>query len=71
VHVVEGIYHIQNVNAYMSRLKGWMARFTQAEPSSTAGVATKYLKSYLGLRRTIEREGQRLTPQRWIVCALG
>lgn len=62
VHVVEGIYHIQNVNAYTSRLKGWMARFN--------GVATKYLKSYLGWRRMIEREGGRLTPQRWIACAL-
>ena len=62
VHVVEGLYHIQNVNAYMSRLKGWMARFN--------GVATKYLPSYLGWRRTIEREAKRLTPQRWIVCAL-
>ena len=63
VHVVEGIYHIQNVNAYMSRLKGWMARFK--------GVATKYLKSYLGWRRQIEREGQHLTPQSWIACAPG
>lgn len=63
VHVVDGIYHIQNVNGYMSRLKGWMARFN--------GVATKYLKSYLGWRRMIEREASSLTPQRWIVCALG
>ena len=30
-----GIYHIQNVNNYGSRLKGWMRRFN--------GVATKYL----------------------------
>ena len=35
-----GTYHIQNVNAYISRLKGWMHRFR--------GVATKYLPSYLG-----------------------
>lgn len=34
-----GVYHIQNVNAYHSRLKGWMERFK--------GVSTKYLE-YLG-----------------------
>ena len=37
---VKGIYHIQNVNNYDSRLKSWMRRFN--------GVATKYLDSYLG-----------------------
>ena len=60
--VVDGIYHIQNVNAYMSRLKGWMRPFN--------GVATKYLKSYLGWFRMIEREGDHLTPRRSIACAL-
>ena len=39
----DGSYHIQNVNAYISRLKQWMARFK--------AVATKYLASYLGWRR--------------------
>jgi transposase-like protein len=34
-----GVYHIQNVNAYHSRLKGWMQRFR--------GVATKYLDNYM------------------------
>ncbi len=38
-HVYEG-FHIQNVNAYTSRLKGWMAPFN--------GVASRYLGSYLG-----------------------
>lgn len=33
------IHHIQNVNNYHSRLKGWMQRFN--------GVATKYLEHYL------------------------
>ena len=37
---VRGLYHIQNVNNYHSRLKGWMDRFN--------GVATKYLDHYLG-----------------------
>ncbi|EDL65561.1 Hypothetical protein, CF-32 family [Bacillus sp. SG-1] len=36
---VKGLYHIQNVNNYHSRLKGWMDRFN--------GVATKYLDHYL------------------------
>jgi hypothetical protein len=36
---VRGFYHIQNVNNYHSRLKGWMDRFN--------GVATKYLDHYL------------------------
>lgn len=36
---VKGLYHIQNVNNYHSRLKGWMQRFN--------GVATKYLNHYL------------------------
>ncbi len=48
-----GVYHIQNVNAYESRLKQWLRRFR--------GVATRYLPSYLGWRRMIDREGDRLT----------
>lgn len=36
---VKGVYHIQNVNNYHSRLKGWIDRFN--------GVATKYLDHYL------------------------
>src|SRR5918996_5011073 len=40
--VIAGVYHIQNVNAYDSRLKGWMHRFH--------GVATQYLENYLGWR---------------------
>lgn len=39
VERVRGIYHIQNVNNYHSRLKGWIQRFN--------GVATKYLDHYL------------------------
>jgi transposase-like protein len=44
---VDGAFHIQNVNAYHSRLKSWMRRFH--------GVATKYLQNYLGWRRMLER----------------
>jgi hypothetical protein len=47
IRVVGGVYHVQNVNAYDSRLKGWMQRFQ--------GVATKYLESYLGWFRAIDR----------------
>ena len=57
-----GSYHIQNVNAYISRLKQWLARFK--------GVATHYLPSYLGWRRLIEREGEALSPARFITHAL-
>lgn len=39
-------FHIQNVNAYISRLKTWMSRFN--------GVGTKYLQNYLGWRRLFE-----------------
>lgn len=38
-YVKKGIYHLQNVNNYHKRLKGWMNRFQ--------GVATKYLDNYL------------------------
>lgn len=47
IRVVGGVYHVQNVNAYDSRLKGWMQRFH--------GVATKHLESYLGWFRAIDR----------------
>lgn len=55
-----GSYHIQNVNAYISRLKEWLRRFK--------GVATHYLPSYLGWRRMIERE-HNLTPARIVMQA--
>ena len=52
---VRGTFHIQNVNAYDSRLKGWIRRFH--------GVATKYLKNYLGWRRLLERYPAGLTAE--------
>lgn len=60
-HVWRG-YHIQNVNAYTSRLKTWMNRFR--------GVATKYLDSYLGWRRRIDRDGDDLPADRWLIAAV-
>jgi len=50
VYVVDNIFHIQNLNAYISRLKKWMVRFN--------GVATKYLKNYLGWRRLLEKQSK-------------
>ena len=59
-----GAYHIQNVNGYHRRFKGWMAPFN--------GVASKYLKSYLGWHRFKDRDGDRLTAEQCIyaACAL-
>jgi transposase-like protein len=47
---VRGPWHIQNVNAYHSRFKGWLQRFK--------GVATSYLPNYLGWFRTLDRNVQ-------------
>lgn len=53
----DGAFHIQNVNAYDSRLKRWISRFY--------GVATKYLANYLGWRRLLERYGNGINP---LIC---
>jgi transposase-like protein len=58
-----GIYHIQNVNNYGSRLKTWMRRFN--------GVATRYLDSYLGWHRINDREGSTLNASRMLAAAWG
>jgi len=50
-YIKEKIY----VNAYDSRLKGWMKHFN--------GVATKYLESYLGWMCMLDRE-KNLTAER-------
>jgi len=61
--VRQGAFHIQNVNAYHSRLKSWMTRFH--------GVATRYLPNYLGWRRMLERYQQRIQPVHCIQEAVG
>ena len=62
--VIAGVYHIQNVNAFDSRLKNWMRRFH--------GVATKYLDSYLGWFRTLDRSAATgLIPASFLVSACG
>jgi transposase-like protein len=63
IRVIEGAFHIQNVNAYDSRLKEWIRRFH--------GVATKYLESYLGWRRMLERYRQNISPTFCLHEALG
>ncbi len=60
---VFGDYHIQNVNNYCSRRKGWMLRFR--------GVATKYLDSYLGWHRADDREGNTQSASRVLAAAWG
>lgn len=57
-----GVFHIQNVNAYDSRLKNWMLRFH--------GVATKYLNHYLGWRRMLERH-RLISPEQCVFEASG
>ena len=44
--VLEGVFHIQHVNAYHSHLKQWIVHVFH-------GVATKYLPHYLGWRRLL------------------
>jgi len=62
--VIAGVYHIQNVNAFDSRLKNWIRRFQ--------GVATKYLDSYLGWFRTLDRSATTgLAPASLLALAVG
>lgn len=63
LRVQEAAFHIQNVNAYHSRLKSWMVRFH--------GVATKYLVNYLGWRRMLERYTKRIQPEFCLQEAVG
>jgi transposase-like protein len=63
IRVVGKVYHVQNVNAYDSRLKLWMNRFH--------GVATHYLANYLGWRRLIDRTHDVLSPRDVMLAALG
>lgn len=63
IRVIAGVYHVQNVNAYDSRLKDWIRRFK--------GVSTHYLDSYLGWFRTIDRtRGGSLQPASLLALAV-
>lgn len=46
LRIIEGVFHLQNVNAYHSHLKKWISEVFH-------GVATKYLSHYLGWRRAL------------------
>ena len=63
IKVVGKVYHVQNVNAYGSRLKEWMIRFH--------GVATHNLANYLGWRRLIDPAHGTLSPRAVLFAALG
>lgn len=69
VNLAQGIrirrpaFHVQNVNAYHSRWKGWMQRFH--------GVATRYLDHYLGWHRMLDAVGHAATPHRILAAARG
>jgi transposase-like protein len=59
---VKGAIHVQNVNAYHSRFREWMARFH--------GVATHYLPNYLGWRWAVD--AQRIdSPETMLKAAIG
>src|SRR5690242_12992825 len=62
IRVRDGAFHIQNVNAYHGRLKGWMDRFN--------GVATRYLPHYLGWRRALERTAEPSASKTWLLAAV-
>ena len=57
------VTHIQNANAYHSRLKEWMRWFH--------GVATRYLDHYVGWRRMIETFGEHLNSALWLTLSAG
>ena len=61
-HGGRGQWHVQNVNAYTTRLKNWLHRFH--------GVATKYLANYLGWRRILDRSQDLVTSQQFLFHAL-
>lgn len=63
IRVVEGVFHIQNVNAYHHRLKEWMVRFH--------GVATKYLPNYLGWYRIMDARGKNIPSPTFLRTAIG
>ena len=56
--VIDGIFHLQHVNSYHGHLKLWITGVFH-------GVATKYLKHYLGWRRKLT-ERIPLTVDRWV-----
>lgn len=58
-----GPYHIQNVNALHSRMKGWLSQFR--------GVATHNLPLYLAWFRFFDRNPQAANPRQFLLDAMG
>ena len=61
--VIDKAFHVQNVNAYDSRLKSWISRFH--------GVATKYLDHYLGWQRWLDSHTKVKDPQKFLIEVAG
>ncbi|MGK5039332.1 IS1595 family transposase [Janthinobacterium sp. GB1R12] len=59
---VQGAVHVQNVNAYHSRLREWLRPFH--------GVATRYLPNYLGWRWILDA-GRICSPETLLKATLG
>ena len=59
----QGMLHLNNINAYHSRLKAWRGRFR--------GVASRYLANYLGWHRLLDAARQTLTPQEFLAASWG
>ncbi|WP_141749895.1 IS1595 family transposase, partial [Janthinobacterium sp. HH107] len=59
---VQGAAHVQNVNAYHSRLRGWLRIFQ--------GVASRYLPNYLGWRWILDA-GRIRSPETLLKATLG
>jgi len=59
--VIDGVYHIQTLNNYMMRWKGWLKRFH--------GVGSCYLESYLSWFRFME-QNKDASEQAWVRSSL-
>jgi hypothetical protein len=59
--VVDEVIHVQTVNSYHGRFKGWLRRFN--------GIASKYLPNYLGWRHVLDG-GRVPTPQQLLRAVL-
>ncbi len=63
IRVKDHVYHVQNVNAYDSRLRGWLRKFN--------GVSTHHLGSYLGWRRFLDcLPEEAKNPKSWLIGIL-
>jgi hypothetical protein len=59
----QGMLHLNNINAYHSRLKAWRGRFR--------GVARRTLANDLGGHRRLDAARQTLTPQEFLAASWG